>query len=299
MGLVVGLFLATQLGAPPSQAGTNEAEAARLFQMASAAAAAKEYGKAARLFEKAYAFDPAPSLLMNAAQAHEADLNDARARMLYWQALNHTKVTPEQKRSAQLNIARLEGKLRKKGKTFEPFPTTSTGGSGNTTTTTTTSPTGATKTTTTTTTKTVGTPPPTGTTTSPSGSGAKLKSGTIVRVPRPDVEEAYMLSAMHCRWNGPTGRFTQCSSGHAWGGSANFEIALSRSRAVGNGLTIGFQNTYKGKPFCSAEFTDIAVLKRVNAGSSNVTIWLHNPSGDPKNWNEVTTWITVVCHGVD
>ena len=279
--LVCGLLLATSMGTPSGYASSgSEAQAARLYAEASAAIANKEYRKAAEIFEKAYQFDPDPSLLVNAAGAHEADLNDARARMLYWQAYNHPKASDEQKQNARLNIARLEIKMRRAGKSFTPFPTTPA-------------------------TKDVAAAPPKKTPPSqpaqPTSSAAResLKSGVVVRVPRPDVDAAYMLSAMHCLWDGPSGRFTQCSSGHAWGGSANFEISVSASRAVGNGLTVGFQNHYRNRPFCSVEFADVAALKRVNAGSSNVTIWLHKPSGEPKQWSSVRTWMTVVCHGVD
>lgn len=299
LGVVLGLGVSVWWGstAPVTAGGSAaEQEAARLYQQAAQAVRNKQFRQAAKLFEKAYEYDRDPSLLVNAAEAHEADLNDATARIRYWEVLTHPKATTKQKAMAREHIARLETRLRKKGKGFKTLPmpveTTTTTTTGTTTTRDTSgSPSGNTVATTTTTTQTQRTG--TGT------SGRALRSGDIVRVPRPDVDEAYMLSAMHCRWDGPTGRFMQCSSTHAWGGAANFDITPQRTTASSNGLTIGFQNTYKGNPYCSVEFKDIAALRRVDPAPSAVTIWLHNGDGGPKNWNAVRTWVTVVCHGVD
>ena len=47
IGLVFGLFIATQLGTPKTNAGAGEAEAAKLYQQASQAIANKQYRKAA------------------------------------------------------------------------------------------------------------------------------------------------------------------------------------------------------------------------------------------------------------
>lgn len=276
IGVLVGLAGAMHLGTAPVAAATmQEAEAARLYQEASAAVAKREFRKAASLFERAYNYDSDPSLLMNAAGAHKADLNYKQARFRYWNVVNHPKATAAQKAEAARRMEAMAAKLRAAGKPLQNLPMP--GNVVATTTTTTTTP--AAKV--------------------PAGKPGVVRSGNVMRAPRPDIDDPYMLSAMHCRWDGPTGRFMQCSAKHAWGGAANFDISKARTSASTNGLTIGIQNSYKGKPYCSVEFQDIAQLRRVQPEPTAVTIWLHNGDGTPKNWDEVKTWVTVICHGVD
>lgn len=292
--------LVALLVSPPvarAQANVNEMRAAELFQMGAKYIQEKRFADAAAAFDRAYGYDPDPGLLINAAEAHDADLQYEKARLRYFQVASHPRAPEEMKVKARKALAEVEARILRTGRPLAPLPEASTTA---TTETTETSDSGGSRVTTTTTTTTVR--PPTEIPPTPSGSGAsaglmpsrQLVGGKVSQ----DADRPYRLSAMQCYWNGTVNKFQSCSASHSWGGNANFDLGPGRSRAAGNGLLLFFEAGYGRKPFCSVEFQNIVALRRVDPRENAVYIYLHDLMGADKDWDTVSTWVTVICHGV-
>lgn len=291
VGALVITFVAALTASPASRAGSPaEKQAAELYQQAIAKLHVGEHREAARLLDTAYNLDPSPILLWNAAEAYENAYEFQTARLRYWQYVGLPDSEADKRQIAHGKVRLMEKKLR--NREIEPLPLPKH------------QPPPPRKTATTTTTTTTTTTPTTTTTTTPTapstGSKGGLKSATIIKNPASprDAAHAYMLSAMHCFWNGSVSRFQNCSNSHAWGGNANFDVTGPQTRAVGNGLIVQYKQGYHGKPYCSVEFQGIVALRRVDPLDNAVYIYLHSPNGSEKAWNTVSTWMTVICHGI-
>jgi hypothetical protein len=291
------LALLAGLAAPSAaraQANLNEMRAAELFQMGAKYIQEKRFADAAAAFDRAYGYDPDPGLLINAAEAHDADLKYEKARLRYFQVATHPRAPEEMKAKARAALAEVEARILRTGRSLAPLP------AATTTATTETTNSGGSRVTTTTTTTTVKPPTEVGTGTTAAGASAglmpsrQLVGGQVSQ----DADRAYRLSTMQCYWNGTVNKFQSCSASHSWGGNANFDLGPGRSRAAGNGLLLFFQHGYGRKPFCSVEFQNIVALRRVDPRENAVYIYLHDLMGGDKDWDTVSTWVTVICHGV-
>lgn len=288
---LVAATAALALG-PAGAAGPqrNPQMAAQLYELGVQAVNEKRYGEAARAFEKAYTLDPMPILLFNAARAHDMDNNLKYAYARYDELKTLPGTTAEQRREAIQRTSELETnplarpgpgeRIEKLADKVAPPAYLSagtskagTGGTGTTGTAATT--TGAKK-----------------------GAMDFIPSKLIVDTNGPDGERPYMLSAVHCYWNGTVNRFQSCSATHAWGGQANIDLSAGRSTATANTLILHFKQAYAKRPFCSLEFQDIVAHKRLEPRETGVYVHLHDITGRALPWKQVSSWVSMTCHGV-
>ncbi len=282
------------LAQSPSPA--DRMRAGELFQQAEGAIQQQRFLDAAGLYEQAYRLDPRPELVWNAAQAYEAAGHLPGAKVRYEEFLSLPGVAPQHRQIAQGRLDGVDVKLRlekpKPGQVAPPplvtagapLPTPTPGPAtpGG-------MPTGPA----------VPTPTPTPPATAGAGAGQGTPSKQIVRSDSADGERPYRVSAMHCRWVGGLGQFQSCSTTHAWGGEANFAVRAGGTRAAGNLLNVAFAESYRRRPYCSVEFEDLVAHRRVEAKEGGVALHLYGATGTSLPWSDVTTWVTIVCHGVD
>jgi len=290
----LSLGLASAPSARAAQPTANELAAQQLFGQAVQLVNEKRYTEAAKVFEQAYQLDPDPGLLMNAARAYKGDNKLKLARDRYWQVIGIPNLDPATLAQAKDMLAQVEAEMRLAGIEAPPLPP-------HTTTLATATPTAV-----------AATAPTTGpaatiqttrdtTTRAPVAGGAyqPLAAGILIPGRHPQTERPFMLSVMKCYWNGMMDKFQNCSTTNAWGGKVNFDITPGRTRAAGNGLVIAFEDGYFRRPYCSVEFQNFVGFRRVDAKENALTIYLHAPDGSDKPWKDVSTWVTVICQGVN
>lgn len=290
--VALSLGLLGSEAARAAQPTANEMAAQQLFGKAVQLVNDKRYTEAAKVFEQAYQLDPDPGLLMNAARAYKGDNKLKLARERYWQVVGIPNLDATTLAQAKDMMAQVEAEMRLAGIEAPPLPP---------------HPTATTTTVTTTPAATAGAAnpaiQPTRDTTvrAPVAGGTykPLASGILVPGRHPQTERPYMLSVMKCYWNGMMGKFQNCSTTNSWGGNVNFDITPGRTRSAGNGLVVAFEDGYFRKPYCSVEFQNFVGFRRVDAKENALTIYLHAPDGADKPWKDVSTWVTVICQGVN
>ncbi len=288
-------LLLSLAGPAPTRAAqptANELAAQQLFGKAVQLVNEKRYTEAAHVFEQAYQLDPDPGLLMNAARAYKGDNKLKLARERYWQVLGIPNLDPGTVAQAKDMLAQVEAEMRLAGIEAPPLPPHPAAAATAVATT----PAGASPTT-----SPAIQPSRDTTIRAPVAGGAykPLASGVLLPGRHPQTERPYMLSVMKCYWNGMMGKFQNCSTTNSWGGNVNFDITPGRTRSAGNGLVIAFEDGYYRKPYCSVEFQNFVGFRRVDAKENALTIYLHGPDGADKPWKDVSTWVTVICQGVN
>lgn len=114
----------------------------------------------------------------------------------------------------------------------------------------------------------------------------------------------YMLSGLHCHWQGS--KFQGCpSSQFSWNGVANMvpgsakltKVAATSDKAAADQLSVEFGVPYAARPICSVQFQDEVLYAKVHATTSKVQITIEAGCGCPKLWAETNSWLTILCHG--
>jgi hypothetical protein len=122
----------------------------------------------------------------------------------------------------------------------------------------------------------------------------KQLNSIVIKNAASHSDRPYMFSGLYCHWN--RGRFDICSNNHSWHGNVNFSMKTDVS---GHITKFYFQDAYYAEPFCSVSFENIVAHSRFDTSRYGINIALFSANGESLPWKNVSTWMYIICHGVD
>lgn len=122
----------------------------------------------------------------------------------------------------------------------------------------------------------------------------KQRNSIVIKNAASHSDRPYMFSGLYCYWN--RGRFDGCSNNHSWHGNVNFSMKTDVS---GHVTKFYFQDAYYAEPFCSVSFENLVAHSQFNTTRYGINIALFSANGESLPWKNVSTWMYIICHGVD
>jgi len=129
-------------------------------------------------------------------------------------------------------------------------------------------------------------------------SAARGISSATIAQPSSQSQMPYLLSGINCKWKRTAFDSACGQSGKtaaSWGGFSNIKGAT----AQGNELTVAFNRSYAGAPFCFVSFGGAETMASysLDAKPNTAHIFLKRKGCCAMDWSEFAEHVSLVCHG--